>query len=267
MSDSEAESSDDDGDDEDEDGGDDYDGGGGGGGAQGDGDRPAEPEAKPPAGRKKPRAVIVSQSETEAGDIEIRVRVGLERPKLLMLEIAERAATATRVQHIPGIKKCYIIGGPGTGKPLQVQADGVNFPAVRALDRYIDVDRVTSNDVFAVLDTYGVEAARATIVAEVNNVFDTHNIKVDVRHLSLISDHMTFQGAYRPFNRGGISSSTSPRGTMSFETAVSFLVSATLRGEADALSSPSAKIIMGQNVELGTGAFSIHVGMTGGPGP
>ena len=52
---------------------------------------------------------------------------------------------------------------------------------------------VTSNDVWAVLRTFGVEAARATVVREVGAVFGAYGIGVDARHLSLISDHMTHQ--------------------------------------------------------------------------
>ena len=52
---------------------------------------------------------------------------------------------------------------------------------------------MTSNDVGAVLRTFGVEAARATLVREVGAVFGAYGIGVDARHLSLISDHMTHQ--------------------------------------------------------------------------
>ena len=52
--------------------------------------------------------------------------------------------------------------------------------------------------------TYGVEAMRANIMKEVQMVFGVYGISVDTRHLSLISDFMTFNGEYRAFNRIGI---------------------------------------------------------------
>lgn len=64
-----------------------------------------------------------------------------------------------------------------------------------------------TNNIVEMLNHYGVEAARASIIREVRNVFDVYGIDVDYRHLSLVADFMTHQGSYRPFNRVGISSS------------------------------------------------------------
>jgi len=37
----------------------------------------------------------------------------------------------------------------------------------RIASEMIDVDRIDTNDIYAVLETYGVEAARASIIREV----------------------------------------------------------------------------------------------------
>lgn len=58
--------------------------------------------------------------------------------------------------------------------------------------------------------TYGVEAARASIVAEIIGVFGAYGIAVDPRHLGLVADHMTFGGGYRPLNRAGMADFSSP---------------------------------------------------------
>jgi hypothetical protein len=49
---------------------------------------------------------------------------------------------------------------------------------------------VYSNDIYAILTTYGVEMARAAIVREISGVFGVYNIEVDIRHLELIADYM-----------------------------------------------------------------------------
>ena len=77
--------------------------------------------------------------------------------------------------------------------------------------------------------SYGVEAARATVMREVSAVFNAYGIGVDPRHLCLIADFMTHQGGYRACNRMGIESSVSPFLKMSFETATHFLTDATLK--------------------------------------
>ena len=54
----------------------------------------------------------------------------------------------------------------------------------------IEVDDVYSNDIYAILMTYGIEMARAAIVREISGVFGVYNIEVDIRHLELIADYM-----------------------------------------------------------------------------
>jgi DNA-directed RNA polymerase I subunit RPA1 len=68
----------------------------------------------------------------------------------------------------------------------------------------------------------------------------------------------THGGAYRPFNRTGISAKSSPLLKASFETTVAFLSEATLHGDFDDLSSPAGRIVMGQPSRSGTGAFDIR---------
>ena len=94
-----------------------------------------------------------------------------------------------------GIDRCYVVEKkPGEkGPAVTVQTDGINFEGAWANSDLVDVTAVTANDVGAVLRTFGVEAARATVVAEVSGVFGAYGIGVDPRHLSLISDHMTHQ--------------------------------------------------------------------------
>lgn len=53
-----------------------------------------------------------------------------------------------------------------------------------------DLDKLESNDIAAILNTYGVEAARETIIREMSSVFGVYSIKVDPRHLTIIADYM-----------------------------------------------------------------------------
>lgn len=56
-------------------------------------------------------------------------------------------------------------------------------------------------------------------------------IAVDPRHLSLVADYMCFEGVYKPLNRFGIQSSSSPLQQMTFETSFQFLKQATMLGQ------------------------------------
>jgi DNA-directed RNA polymerase I subunit RPA1 len=92
---------------------------------------------------------------------------------------------------------------------------------------------------------------------EVQMVFGVYGIAVDRRHLSLISDFMTFNGDYRAFNRIGMEESSSPFLKMSYETTLKYLVSASQTNEVDDMSAPSSAIVMGQIPRVGTGMFDL----------
>lgn len=60
-------------------------------------------------------------------------------------------------------------------------------------------------------------------------------IAVDPRHLSLVADYMCFEGVYKPLNRFGIQSNSSPLQQMTFETSFQFLKQATMMGQCAGL--------------------------------
>ena len=94
-------------------------------------------------------------------------------------------------------------------------------------------------------ERYGIEACRANIVKEIRSVFGVYGIAVDYRHLSLISDFVTFNGDYRAFNRIGMEESSSPFLKMSFETTMKYLVGSSLTKDTDWLESPSSALVLG----------------------
>ncbi|KAK6205186.1 alpha subunit of RNA polymerase I [Scheffersomyces amazonensis] len=185
---------------------------------------------------------------------------GNETQKLLMVNIVEDLCRKVVVREIPQIGRC-IHPQPGSDGKRILTTEGVNFKAMWEQDDFINVNNITSNDVAAVLKTYGVEAARNTIVHEIYRVFDTYGISVSSRHIDLIGDMMTREGTYLAFNRQGIDSSTSAFMKMSYETTCQFLTKAVLDGEREDLDSPSARIVMGKLSNVGTGSFDLFARM------
>ena len=176
--------------------------------------------------------------------------------KILMVSHIEKVASSCVITEVPGISKCFVTENKETGE-LVMTSDGVNITGLYALDDEFDLARLESNDIATILKYYGVEAARKTIIREVSSVFAVYGIDVDPRHLTVIADYMTFEGGYRPFNRMGIESNVSPFAKMTFETTFHFLTDATMRGDSDSLTNPSARIVVGRVVEGGTGSFEI----------
>ena len=181
-------------------------------------------------------------------------------PKFLLLDVIERIAGDVVIRHIPGLQRAHLMPPERDGQPFTISTEGINFAGV--LDAVpleaIDHSTTTSNSIHAILQTYGVEAARAAIVHEISAVFAVYGISIDPRHMCLIADYMTQEGGYRAFNRSGMENVASPFLKMTFETTVQYLKNATLIGETDELISPASRIVLGQPVALGTGSFEIR---------
>ncbi|QLG73172.1 hypothetical protein HG535_0E02560 [Zygotorulaspora mrakii] len=194
--------------------------------------------------------------DDESGEwCEFRLELAAETEKLLMVNIVEDICRKSVIRQVSHIDRC-VHSEPINSKRVLV-TEGVNFEAMWDQEAFIDVDGITSNDVASVLKTYGVEAARNTIVNEINNVFSRYAISVSFRHLDLIADLMTRQGTYLAFNRQGMETSTSSLMKMSYETTCQFLTKAVLDNEREELESPSARLVLGKLSNVGTGSFDI----------
>ncbi|KAH9850735.1 beta and beta-prime subunits of DNA dependent RNA-polymerase [Lenzites betulinus] len=194
----------------------------------------------------------------------IGLQFGSTMPKLLLVGLVERVCLKTVVREIAGITDCFKIEDDGKNgeKIFSLTTNGSNIPGLWQFvgssgKSIIDENGIYSNDIYALLCAYGVEAARAAILQEIGGVFAVYKIDVDIRHLELIADYMTFDGGYKPFNRKGISTNPSPLLKASYETTAAFLSDATLHGDFDDLTTPSGNIVLGRLSRTGTGAFDI----------
>ena len=195
--------------------------------------------------------------DATAKTFTVALEFDLATPLLLMQNLLDSAAAKSNIRYTKGIGGVFVVDDELDGS-LAVQCDGVSFDAAFANEDLVDVNRIKANDVWQVRLTLGVEAARRTLVDEISGVFGAYGIGVDARHLSLISDFMCQQGGYRPFSRVGINDSTSPFLKMTYETATAFLTEAAVRGDVDKLTNPSAAIVMGKMINLGTGSIGLQ---------
>lgn len=194
---------------------------------------------------------------------EFRLEYSSSIKKILMVNLIEDLCRKLVVRQIPNIGRCLHPKPEQHDGQRVLVTEGVNFRAMWEEDAFIDVNNITANDIFGVLKTYGVEAARNTIVREINNVFKTYAISVNTRHLDLIADMMTREGSYLAFNRQGVDSGTSPFMKMSFETTCQFLTKAVMDAETDSLDNPSARIVVGKTSKTGTGSFDVLTPISG----
>lgn len=178
----------------------------------------------------------------------------LKMIKLDLPTIMRNAADKTVLWETPRIKKAFTFQNKGE---TILKTDGLNIVEMFKYDNILNLNKLYSNDIYNISQTYGIEAANKVIVREVRDVFKMYGITVDFRHLALIADYMTFDGTFQPLSRKGMENSASPLQQISFESSLGFLKSATLQGKKDDILSPSSRLMLGQPCKSGTGAFSV----------
>ena len=133
------------------------------------------------------------------------------------------------------------------------------FLADCASSELVDWARCTSNDIWEVLHTLGVEAAVHTLFHQLHGVVSYDGSYVDERHLLLICDTVCRGGTLMPLNRHGINKTdASPLMRCSFEETVDVLNDAAMFAERDESGKGvSTAIMTGQLAALGTGAAEV----------
>ena len=118
----------------------------------------------------------------------------------------------------------------------------------------IDVSRITTNNVFEIWQTLGIEAARTALVKEVTNTLEEQGLEVDIRHIMLVADLMTSKGYLQQIGRHGIAGTkTSVLARAAFEITVPTIARAALEGQVEPLKGVTENVIVGATVPVGTG--------------
>mmetsp|Transcript_24066 Transcript_24066/g.48601 ORF Transcript_24066/g.48601 Transcript_24066/m.48601 type:complete len:358 (-) Transcript_24066:353-1426(-) len=156
------------------------------------------------------------------------------------------------IRNVPRISNCFL---DYTEKILHTA--GVNFFALWQYEDIIDVNKIFSNDIYGVLVTYGIEAARNFLHYELSTIFKFQAILVKNQHLDLISDYMTRLGNYRAFNRQGLLEENGFQ-KITYETAIRFITDNAVNKNFDDLSSVSSSISFAKPCDIGTGTVDLH---------
>lgn len=122
----------------------------------------------------------------------------------------------------------------------------------------IDGTKLMCNHIIAVENSLGIEAARQTILNEIETTMSSHGLSVAQHHLKLLADCMTTTGTVLGITRFGIQRMRSSTLMLaSFEMTVDHLFDAAAYSRVDAISGVSERIIMGSQIPLGTGLFQL----------
>jgi DNA-directed RNA polymerase II subunit RPB1 len=154
-------------------------------------------------------------------------------------------------------KKLYLNFNTETGdienkQEYIITTAGINANKLRYI-KYIDNNRCYTNEINTIYRLYGIEAARKSLVCEINKVF-AGDLRLNYHHLSILCDVMTNTGELVSIDRHGFGRmDTDPLSKASFERTVEMLVNSAVFGEVDKLQSVSSRLIMGRAIRCGTG--------------
>jgi len=169
------------------------------------------------------------------------------------------------------IKDKQISGIKGIEQVLVVKRDaeyviltaGTNLKEVFEI-KGVNKDKTISNDIHEVNKILGIEAAKNVIIKEIRKVIESQGLDINIRHLKLVADAMTFSGEIKGITRMGIiSQKSSILARASFETPIKQFVNATIKSSKDELASVIENIILNQPVPVGTGLPGLLVKVIG----
>ncbi len=122
----------------------------------------------------------------------------------------------------------------------------------------VDPRRVYTNNIHEIEEILGIEAARMALIREMKDVLDEQGLDVDIRHIMLVADMMTYTGRVKQIGRHGISGEKpSPLARAAFEMTTQNLFDAAARGEVDDLRGVTETVIVGGVIRMGTGMVEV----------
>lgn len=162
------------------------------------------------------------------------------------------------VQGIPEVSRAVIHIDEQSGKEkYKLLVEGDNLRAVMATHG-VKGTQTTSNNTYEVEKTLGIEAARTTIINEIQYTMVNHGMSIDRRHVMLLSDLMTYKGEVLGITRFGLAKmKESVLMLASFEKTADHLFDAAYFGQKDSVCGVSECIIMGIPMNIGTGLFKL----------
>lgn len=200
--------------------------------------------------------------KTDAKIEKNRIKISLDDPSYKKLLEVTETLKGLKVKGIDGIKRIIIRKEPDEG--YVIYSEGSNLEKVLEIIG-VNPYRTTTNDIQSVGRVLGIEAARNMIIQEAYNTLSEQGLNVDRRHIMIVSDVMTSGGTIKAIGRHGVSKEKeSVLSRAAFEITVAHLLQAARRGEIDHLGGVAENIIVGQPVNLGTGAVELVMKRTSG---
>ncbi|MCK5414033.1 MAG: hypothetical protein KAJ35_01490, partial [Thermoplasmata archaeon] len=142
---------------------------------------------------KKMRRKAYSAIEEVKGVIHVKVGT----PSFIKLHALMELIQSLKVKGIDGIRRALI---RSETEGYVIYTEGSNLSKVLRLPG-VDHTKTTTNNIMEIHEVLGIEAARNSIIKEASRTLGEQGLSVDVRHIMLVADLMTYDGAVRAIGR------------------------------------------------------------------
>jgi len=188
-----------------------------------------------------------------------------ERAREISVKVEGDIATKELNKIKEKIMEIYVSGIKGVtnavvrreGEDWIINTIGSNLEEVMKI-KEIDENKSITNDIHEMNRVFGIEATRNTIMNEAMKTMQEQGLDVDIRHIMLVGDIMTWNGAVKSIGRYGVAGSkTSILARAAFEETIKHLVRASVRNEVDNFDGIFENVMIGQVIPSGTGMFDL----------
>ncbi len=206
------------------------------------------------------KAKIKAKGEVEIGENTIFVYPASET-----LADLQRLSEKIREVRVKGIDDVTHVVIRKESNRYVLYTEGSNLQdALEIAD--VNPHKIYTNNLKEIYQVLGIEATRNAIIQEAMSVLNEQGMDVDVRHIILVADMMTADGAIRQIGRHGISGlKNSALARAAFEVTIKHLLGAGIAGTKDPLRGITENVILGQLIPLGTGSIDLLMNPQGSP--
>ena len=217
-----------------------------------------DPEMMEDKGLSTEDVVEAIQNKIRAkGDVEGEENLIYVYPTNESLAELQRLMEKIREVRVKGINDVTHVVIRKEGDEFVLLTEGSNLQEALEVEG-VNPHKIYTNNLREIYTVLGIEATRNAIVLEAMNVLKEQGLDVDVRHILLVSDMMTADGAIRQIGRHGISGSkNSALARAAFEVTIKHLLGAGIAGTKDPLKGITENVILGQLIPLGTGSIDL----------
>ena len=135
-----------------------------------------------------------------------------------------------------------------------IDTEGIDLHHIHGIASIIQ-ECIQCNDIFAIRDTYGIEAARAQLLTEIHAIMSFDGSYVNIRHMMMMVDWMTWSGNINALNRHGVKKmmdGATPLKRATFEQPVEILHHAAVNNLFDELNGVSEQLLVGKEPRCGS---------------